>query len=137
MSEYTVTFRNQLAHTPCLPLLYRSYAELIENGYSMPTVPWTNKEPCLYMQNSNNEVHGAMVYSVELDTLWIIFSCIHSEHRGKGLHKQMWSELENYARNTLNCKRITSLVHVNNKAIINASAKVGMIPTWHRMLKVL
>lgn len=134
---YRFIYKEHVAHAPCLPLLYRGYAEIIENGYSMPVVGWENTDPCVYLLDDSDTVVAAMILKINLDTLWINFSCVHPDHRGKGVHKHISLELEKLAKEKLNCKRITSLVHVNNTAIINASAKVGMNPTWLRMLKVL
>lgn len=133
--EITIRHFDYVAHTPCFIPAARNYLRSMEAGHAMEAYSWSNRDPC-YAAMLGDTCVGGMIYVIEQHAprIYINYSFVEPEHRGKGIYKMMFSALEAKARH-LKLPMINSMVSVSNGSQIRASAKVGMQPAYHRMMK--
>jgi GNAT superfamily N-acetyltransferase len=128
--------------SPLIPFYLRHMSELIENGFSYPTIEWDKIEEhygAIYAEQ-DGKIIGHIVFSREHVNkegyLWIALSAVEHDSRGKGIYTMLHPYFETHAKE-LGCWAIASYVHKNNAIRLASAAKVGMAPIFHFMGKKL
>lgn len=132
-----------LAHTlsgnPIVfPYFLKKYAELIEQGFSHPTLVGSNKTKAIYA-SIDNQIIGALVFELQEDvgkTTWLLLSVVSQEFQQRGIFKILHKCLEEFSRSA-GSKKIASLVHVNNATMLTSCKSVGRELVFYRTEKQL
>lgn len=133
-TDVIIRFANPISGTPAVPFFLKNYGKLIEDGYAHPIIAGTNKSKAIYA-TINNKIVGTIVFDIQEDvakTAWIVFGCIDDNFRQRGLYKLIHKHLVTIAKN-LGSTKVTSLVHVNNRAMLETSVKLGKKPIFYRV----
>lgn len=134
----TVRSSATLANTPCMKLVLSVYAELLELGWAMPRMPFSNASRVIWAENSDGAVLGGICYDFVQNNLeaFINLSFTAPEHRGGGVNALCHEFLEQECRKN-NINTIGSVVHTQNAPRLKSAAKVGLNPDFYRMVKIL
>lgn len=135
--EITIRHFDCVSHTPCFLPAARNYLQTMQAGQAFEAFTWSNRDPC-FAAMLGEECVGGMIYIIEQHAprIYINYSFVEPAHRGKGIYGMLFSALEARARH-LKMAMINSMVSVTNEPQIRASAKAGMKPEYHRMMKFL
>jgi GNAT superfamily N-acetyltransferase len=128
--------------SPIVPFYLRHIADLIDNGFSYPTMDWPKIEEhygAIYAEQ-DGRILGHIVFSREHvhkeGYLWIALSAVEQDLRGRGIYTMLHPHFEAHAKE-LGCWSIASYVHKNNKVRLASAEKVGMAPVFYFMGKRL
>jgi ribosomal protein S18 acetylase RimI-like enzyme len=116
----------------------KNYTELVENGLGYPVFHASNTNPAVYAE-IDGKVVGLILYKFQDDqikTAWIILSAVDKDYRQRGIYKLMHKEFEKILKSA-GCKKISSHVHVNNKARLASCESAGLEKVWYKMEKNL
>jgi GNAT superfamily N-acetyltransferase len=126
-----------LAMSPVASFYMRHMAKLIDDGHAQQIFTGGNNSSAVYA-TLDGKVVGAIVYEIHSNQrmAYILLSCVDEEHRGKGIYTALHPYFEEVAV-AQGCNRIGSIVHVDNAVRLASCAKVGMVPEFTRMVKLL
>ena len=111
-----------------LAFYYRNMADAIDEGYTHTTVEIHDKCKAVYVEIDDKIVGTCVVeWRSSIQSLYVVFTAIDKEYRGRGLYKIIFYFLEQKARE-LGAGEITSIININNETSINARKSVGMMP---------
>lgn len=133
-----IYFSSTLGDSPVMSHFMRGYADLIDSGHAGPFLVGTNRSRAIYLEIENKLV-GYVVYDIHEDipkTTWIIHGSINSEYRRRGLYTIINKYLEDQARK-MGSKRVVSLVHTDNTAMLELGKAIGRNIVYHRLEKDL
>ena len=128
--------------TSVIPFYLKHYAELIESGFSYPSIKWDkiNDQFGAIYAEQDGKILGHIVFSREYvkqeGYLWIELSAVEKECRGRGIYSILHPHFEQHAKD-LGCWGIASYVHKDNVVRLSSAEKVGMKPVFHVMGKRL
>lgn len=120
------------------PYFLKNYAELIEQGFSHPILVGSNKTKSVYAV-IDNQVIAAVVFEIQEDvskTTWLLLSIVSKEYRKRGIFKILHKILEEVVK-SLGSKKIASLVHIDNSAMLASCKSVGRELVFYRTEKQL
>jgi len=107
---------------------YRSMAEAIDEGIAHTAIEIHDKCKAVYVEIDDKIVGACVVeWRSSIQSLYVVFTAIDKEYRGRGLYKIIFYFLEQKAKE-LGAGEITSTININNEASINARKSVGMMP---------
>jgi len=121
-----------------LSLYYRGMADCIDDGHAGSQIEIHNNCRAVYAE-MDNKVVGACVIDWDptvSKSVYIVFTIIDKDYRGRGLYKIIFDYLEQEARR-LGAMEITSTVHINNEKNLVARKSVGMMPVVYKTQKQL
>ena len=121
-----------------LPYFLKSYAELIEKGFSLPVLIGTNRTRAIYAV-IDDEIVGAMIFELQDDvvkTTWLLLSTVSEDFRRRGIFKILHGFLEEYVK-PLGSKLISSIIHKDNKAALSSSESVGRPVRFYKTEKYI
>mgnify|MGYP003334515930 CR=1 FL=1 len=126
-----------LAMSPVASFYMRHMADLIDSNHAHQLFTGGNNSSAVYA-TLDGKIVGAIIYEIHASQrmLYILLSCVDNEYRGRGIYTALHPWLEETAMQQ-GCDRIGSIVHVNNAVRIASCAKVGMVPEFIRMVKLL
>jgi GNAT superfamily N-acetyltransferase len=125
-----------LGGTDNLTYFLKSFVKLIEQGYSHPHFPSTNKSKAIYA-TINGQIVGQLTFDILDDyskTTWIILTTVDENYRKRGIY----SLLHKYLYRTilkLGSRKVASHVHINNKEIQASQRKLGYKQVYIRTEK--
>jgi RimJ/RimL family protein N-acetyltransferase len=137
-NKLTVNYSETFGSSPVVSFFMRNYADMIDDGHAHSLITGSNKSHVVYITH-NDRVVASVVYDIQDDvykTAWIVFTCVDPEYRDRGLYKILNKHFEQVVT-TDGCKKISSLVHVNNEKSFNARKAIGYVPVFYRMEKEL
>jgi hypothetical protein len=125
-----------LQHTPCIPLVLRVYAELIDQKWTPSVLIFKPTSRVIWVQNSDAKVMAGIVYEYqpEFQNGHLILSFTDPDHRGQGLNKICHLGYEADCKK-LGAINLSSFVHVDNISRLRSAEKVGMLPKFYKMHK--
>jgi GNAT superfamily N-acetyltransferase len=130
----------QLAGSRPFSLFLRTYAEICDSGYGTQYVSWADSNKCnvVYCINEAKEILGGIAFEYRqlMKEGWIILSFTSPAHRGKGINQIMHKYFEQIIKDR-GGNRIASHVSVSNIPRIKAAQKVGFVPQYYRMNKII
>lgn len=132
-NEISIDFYKSIVTTPIIPIFLREYAKLVESGFALNFLVGTNKSAAVYATH-NDKIVGFIIFDYLDDavkTAWIIFGWIDDNYRKNGIYKLLHDRLEAVAKAS-GSRRVSSLIHVNNTAMIAVSEKLGKKPNFYR-----
>lgn len=129
-------YRASIANTPVVAIFLKIYAEIIEKGWSNPTIPFTNRNSVVWAERPDRTVVGGICFEYDalINTGWIVLSFTDPAERGKGINGICHASFERILKK-LGANKISSLVHVDNESRLRSAKKVGMEPQFYRMQK--
>jgi hypothetical protein len=129
-------YRESIANTPVVAIFLKIYAEIIEKGWSNPTMPFGNRNRVVWVERPGGAVVGGICfeYNALINTGWIVLSFTDPVERGKGINGICHASVERILKK-LGATKISSLVHVDNESRLRSAKKVGMVPQFYRMSK--
>ena len=131
-------YSESIANTPTLSLFLKVYAEIVEKGWSNPTIPFSNKNSVVWVERPDSSVAGGICFEYVPSTSlgWIVLSFTAPEERGKGINSILHPAFERIVKR-MGATQIASLVHIDNTSRLRSSEKVGLVPQYYRMYKKL
>lgn len=126
-----------LAMSPVASFYMKHMAKLIDDGHAQQIFTGGNNSSAVYA-TLDSKVVGAIVYEIHASQRmgYILLSCVDEEYRGQGIYTLLHPYFEEVVM-AQGCNRIGSIVHVNNTVRQESCAKVGMVPEFIRMVKLL
>jgi len=126
-----------LAMSPVASFYMKHMAKLIDDGHAQQIFTGGNNSSAVYA-TLDSKVVGAIVYEIHASQrmAYILLSCVDEEYRGQGIYTILHPYFEEVAT-AQGCNRIGSIVHVDNAVRLASCAKVGMVPEFTRMVKLL
>lgn len=130
----------QLAYSPAYTFFLKQYVELIEAGHAFPLTTWDDYRCGMVYAKDNTGILGVSAYDTDRpdfpDALYIILAAVDESAKFRGIYTMLCRHREN-AGIKLGKHRMIALIHVNNQAIIAASAKTGWKPVFQLIGKKL
>ena len=136
--ELTLHYSETIANTPALALFLKTYAEIVEKGWSNPNIPFSNKNSVVWVERPDGTVAGGICFEYIPGTAlgWIILSFTAPTERGKGINSLLHPAFEKVMKR-MGATQIASLVHIENESRLKSTKKVGLEPQYYRMYKKL
>jgi hypothetical protein len=136
--ELALHYSESIANTPTVALFLKVYGEIVEKGWSNPTIPFTNKNSVVWVERPDASVAGGICFEYVPSTSlgWIVLSFTAPEERGKGINSILHPQFERIVKR-MGATQIASLVHIDNESRLRSSTKVGLEPQYYRMYKKL
>lgn len=136
-TQLTIWDCYNLAMSPCASFYMKHAAQLIDDNHAHQLFTAGNTSSAVYA-TLDNQVVGAIVYEIHASQrmAYILLSCVDKEFRGRGIYTLLHPYFEEVAQSQ-GCTRIGSIVHVDNIIRQESCAKVGMVPEFIRMVKLL
>lgn len=136
-----IWFCQQLGGSRCMPLMLRTFAEIMEKGLSREYVTWGegNRYKAVYCTESDDSrvIGGiAFEYFPVRREGWIILSFTDPASRGRRINQVLHKYFENTVQQ-MGGTKIGSHVSINNSARLRAAERVGFKPAFFRMEKEL
>lgn len=128
-----IKLANPMGNSRVLPIFLQHQLDLINVGHAPSILIGSNKGLCIYA-TIDDIIVGFIAYSYLDDhtkTAWITLGSVVSAHRKKGIYSIMHKQLEILAKKAGSTK-ITSLVHVDNIAMIELNKKLGKVPSFYK-----
>lgn len=125
-----------LGGTDNLIYFMKNFVKLVEQGYSHPHIPGSNKSKAIYA-TINGEIVGQLTFDVLDDyskTTWIILTTVNENCRNRGIY----SMLHKYLYRTMlkiGSRKVASHVHIDNKEIQASQRKLGYKQVYIRTEK--
>lgn len=132
---------DNLGHSLAYPLFLRGWAELLEKGWALGGVHWSNDTQVIYAQDLDDveqPVTGFVTFSVQrvAQTCWNLFWYTREDYRGKGVITQLNAELDDRMRRA-GIRYMMSNVHQENIPSQAAVTSLGYEIEFIRFRKVL
>ena len=129
---------NMIVQSPPFKLVVQCFNELLEKDMAMCAMPFRNTSSVLWLENSEEEILGGMVYEIISDRQegWIYLSFTNPKFRNKGVNTVCHEVLFKILRAN-NAISVGSTVSVNNVSRLASAKKVGLEPLYYRMFKKL
>jgi len=136
-TQITIWDCYNLAMSPVASFYMRHMAKLIDDNHAQQIFTAGNTSSAVYA-TIDGQVVGAIVYEIHTSQrmAYILLSCVDEERRGQGIYTALHPYFEEVAQ-AQGCNRIGSIVHVDNTVRQASCAKVGMVPEFIRMVKLL
>lgn len=133
---FSVWESENISHTPAVPLFLRTWAEIMEQGFTEPMFIFKNANRVVWVENEEKKVIAGICfdYLPARKTGFLVLSFTDPDYRGKGLNKICHDEVVTIVKK-LGGKTITSNIHVDNTSMYQASLKSGMKPELYKMSK--
>jgi len=135
-NQLNISFTDVIAGSSAMALFLKTYAELIDTGFSSPIVVWAdvNKSHCIYATDSNNKVVGGIVFEYRHLSRggWITLSFTHPDNRGRRINQLLHKYVVEFVK-LRGGDHIASHVHLDNASRLKSSERVGLKPQYYRM----
>ena len=138
-SDVTIRYCPEFGGSPVVSQFFRLYAKSIDEGLAQPFVVVSNKAHKVIYGEIDGVVAGFFVFEIQEQpekTSWVTFNAVDDPYRQRGLYTILRKHFEIISKK-IGCKKTAANVHVDNKVQIKASEKVGRLPVFYRMEKVL
>lgn len=125
-----------LGDSPVLPVFLKEYAALMEQGYAQYNMIGNNRTKAVYAV-LDDVIIALMAFDVSDDfikTTWVNFSFVDPQYRNRGIFKILHQHLEEQVK-AAGSKKICSVVHIDNTAILESAKSVGRVPVFYRTEK--
>jgi ribosomal protein S18 acetylase RimI-like enzyme len=134
----TVKFSATLGNSPVVPIFLRAYATLIESGHAFNYIAGTNKSKAVYAE-IDGRIVAHLVYDIQDDipkTTYVVFGGVDDAFKRRGLYTILNKYLEQQGKKA-GSKKVVSLVHAENIAMLALGEAVGRKKVFHRLEKEL
>lgn len=133
-----VWFSENLQYTPVIPLFLKTWAELVEKNWALPTFAFKTTNRVVWIQGTDGVVQAGIAYEYYPDQKsgWLVLSFTDPAYRGRGLNQLCHRYYEADCRR-LGAVMLSGLISVDNKSALAAAAKTGRIPKFYRVHKDL
>ena len=124
--KLTIFQSDTLSHTPVIPLMLTTYADLLTNGWVNSVVPFSNNNRVAWAQRDDGTVAGGICYEYRPDERcgWIILSFTAPTERCKGINSIVTEIVEADCKN-LGAAYLSSYVNINNTPMLESLKATG------------
>lgn len=127
---------NDISRSCMYSFFLRNKAEVIERKLAWSFQKWNDAHSEAVYVKLSDRVIGHIVYKYfpKTKNLFIVLSAVDPNMRGRGIYEILHKFYEQHAI-SLDCKCLSSYVHVKNESRLASAKKVDLMPTFLMMVK--